>query len=136
MVREEIIDKMRDKIRVEPVFSELETEMPQRQQNLEINTFRISFHHHNARTAMQVAQRLANDFIEQHINERVKLSQKSLEFIQTELERLSGQIRDVEAQVAVCLEAGRGCDPIQAPRGRGGDPSSAQRSPGHRLRRP
>jgi polysaccharide chain length determinant protein (PEP-CTERM system associated) len=107
-VREEIIDEMRDKIHVAPVFSELETEMPQRQRDIEINTFRINFQHNDARTAMLVAQRLANDFIEQHISERVKLSQKSLEFIQTELERLSTQIREIEAQVAQVKAANPG----------------------------
>jgi uncharacterized protein involved in exopolysaccharide biosynthesis len=57
---------------------------------------------------MLVAQRLANDFIEQHISERVKLSQKSLEFIQTELDRLSANIREVEAQVAQVKAANPG----------------------------
>jgi succinoglycan biosynthesis transport protein ExoP len=107
-LREEIIDMMRDQIQVAPVFSELETEMPQQQRDIEINTFRISFRHHDARTAMLVAQRLANDFIEQHISERVKLSQKSLEFIQTELDRLSTQIREIEAQVAQVKAANPG----------------------------
>jgi len=107
-VREEIIDMMRDRIHVAPVFSELETEMPQRQRDVEINTFRISFRHNDARTAMLVAQRLGNDFIEQHISERVKLSQKSLEFIQTELDRLSMQIREIEAQVAQVKAANPG----------------------------
>ena len=107
-VREEVIDMMRDQIHVAPVFSELETEMPQRQRDVEINTFRISFRDNHARTAMLVAQRLANDFIEQHISERVKLSQKSLEFIQTELDRLSTQIREIEAQVAQVKAANPG----------------------------
>ena len=91
---------MRDRIRVAPVFSELETDMPQRARDVEINAFRICFRHNDARTAMLVAQRLANDFIEQHISERVKLSQKSLEFIEGELDRLSTQIREIEAQIA------------------------------------
>ena len=88
-LREEIIGMMRERIRVAPVFSELETDLPQGRRDLSINTFRIGFRHKDARTAMLVAQRLANDFIEQHISSRVKLSQKSLEFIQTELDRLS-----------------------------------------------
>ncbi len=107
-VREEVIGMMRDQIHVAPVFSELETEMPQRQRDMEINTFRISFRHNDARTAMLVAQRLGNDFIERHISERVKLSQKSLEFIQTELDRLSTQIRDIEAKVAQVKAASPG----------------------------
>jgi polysaccharide chain length determinant protein (PEP-CTERM system associated) len=107
-LREELIDMMRDRIRVAPVFSELETELPQSRRDVSINTFRIGFRHNDARTAMLVAQRLANDFIEQHISGRVKLSQKSLEFIQTELDRLSAQIREIEGQVAQVKAANPG----------------------------
>jgi uncharacterized protein involved in exopolysaccharide biosynthesis len=49
---------------------------------------------------MQVAQQLANDFIEQHIESRISLSQKSLEFIEDELGRLAERIREVESKVA------------------------------------
>jgi polysaccharide chain length determinant protein (PEP-CTERM system associated) len=112
-LREEIIGMMRERIRVAPVFSELEVDLPQARRDLSINTFRISFRHRDARTAMLVAQRLANDFIEQHISSRVKLSQKSLEFIQTELDRLSTQIREVEAQVAQVKAANPGRIPSE-----------------------
>jgi hypothetical protein len=107
LLREEIIGMMRERIRVAPVLSELETSC-RKASDVEINTFRISFRHNDARTAMLVAQRLGNDFIEQHISERVKLSQKSLEFIQTELDRLSTQIREIEAQVAQVKAANPG----------------------------
>ena len=113
-LREEIINMMREQIRVSPVFSELETEMPQARREVSINTFRIAFRHKDARTAMLVAQRLANDFIEEHISQRVKLSQKSLEFIQTELDRLATQIREVEAQVAQVKAANPGRMPQEA----------------------
>ena len=108
LLREEIIGMMRERIRVAPVFSELETDLPQSRRDVSINTFRIGFRHRDPRTAMLVSQRLANDFIEQHISGRVKLSQKSLEFIQTELDRLSTQIRQVEAQVAQLKAANPG----------------------------
>jgi polysaccharide chain length determinant protein (PEP-CTERM system associated) len=114
LLREEIIGMMRERISVTPVFSELETDLPQSRREISINTFRIGFQHKDARTAMLVAQRLANDFIEQHISGRVKLSQKSLEFIQTELDRLSTQIREVEAQVAQVKAANPGRMPQES----------------------
>jgi uncharacterized protein involved in exopolysaccharide biosynthesis len=46
-----------------------------------------------------VAQELANDFIEQHISRRVKVSQKSVEFIEAELGRLAETIERVEGAV-------------------------------------
>jgi len=100
MVREEIIDLMRANVRVEPVLPELEQKLRRDRGEYEINTFRIYFRDDKARTTQVVAQRLANDFIEEHISERVKLSQKSLEFIEGELERLATRIREVEARVA------------------------------------
>ena len=100
MVREEVIDLMRSAIRVEPVVSELERERSAQRRDHEINQFKIFFHDREAILAMQVAQRLANDFIEEHINERVKISQKSLEFIDAELERISQRMTVIEARVA------------------------------------
>ena len=99
MLREEIIDLMRQRIRVEPVVPELERQAA-RSRDVEINEFQIYFDDYNATTARDVAQRLANDFIESHIDSRVVVSQKSLEFIQEELKRLAEQIQTVEAQIA------------------------------------
>ena len=99
LVRQEIIDLMRDKVAVEPVIPELEGGR-RRNAEIEINTFRIVFHDRSAQTAKLVAERLANDFIEEHIEARVEVSGKSLDFIQGELDRLSTEIREVEAAVA------------------------------------
>ncbi|HEX5065733.1 MAG TPA: Wzz/FepE/Etk N-terminal domain-containing protein [Myxococcota bacterium] len=99
MLREEIIDLMRSRIRVEPVIPELERQSA-RTRDVAINEFQIFFDDFDAKTARDVAQLLGNDFIESHIDSRVVVSQKSLEFIQGELSRLAEQIRDVEAQIA------------------------------------
>jgi len=100
MVREEVIDLMRNAVRVEPVLPELERDRSSRMRAADINQFKIFFHDSDAVLAMRVAQRLANDFIEEHISERVKVSQKSLEFIDAELERISQRMTEVEAKVA------------------------------------
>ena len=98
MLREEIINLMRSRIRVEPVIPELERQTVRR--DVAINEFQIFFDDYDAKTARDVAQLLANDFIESHIDSRVVVSQKSLEFIQGELARLAEQIQDVEGQIA------------------------------------
>jgi len=108
MVREQIIDMMRDRVKVEPVTPELGQGVGRRSSDEEINQFRISFSHRDAVTAMHVAQRLSNDFIEQHIESRITLSQKSLEFIDDELARLAERIREVEARVAEVKNANPG----------------------------
>ena len=108
MVREQIIDMMRDNVGVEPVLTELSQGVKRRNEVEEISQFRISFTHRDAIIAMQVAQRLSNDFIEQHIETRITLSQKSLEFINDELARLAERIRKVEGRVAAVKNANPG----------------------------
>ncbi len=99
MVREQVIDLMRSKVMVEPVIPEL-VQGQGKGADYDINTFKIKFYDGHAKTARAVAQRLANDFIESHIEARVNVSQKSVDFIEGELERLSSRIAEVEAQVA------------------------------------
>jgi len=108
MVREQIIDMMRESVEVEPVTPELGQGVGRRNSDEEINQFRISFSHRDANIAMQVARHLSNDFIEQHIGSRITLSQKSLEFIDDELARLAERIREVEGRVAGVKNANPG----------------------------
>jgi len=99
LLREEVIDLMRHNVRVEPVVPELE-QRSVRVRETAINEFRISYDNYGANVARDVANRLANDFIETHINARVQTSQKSLEFIEGELDRLSKRVHEVEAEIA------------------------------------
>jgi uncharacterized protein involved in exopolysaccharide biosynthesis len=80
-----------------------------------IDQFRIYFRDASPLKARDVAQRLANDFIEEHIQNRVRTSQKSVEFIDAELARLSEAIRQVESQVADFKEANPGRIPDDLP---------------------
>jgi polysaccharide chain length determinant protein (PEP-CTERM system associated) len=99
MQRQEIIDLMRGMVNVAPVASAL-AQGTQSKTPETINQFKISFSDRDPRVAMQVTRTLSNDFIEQHIEDRISISQKSLEFIEEELSRLAKRIRDVEARVA------------------------------------
>ena len=100
--REDVIEYMRKKIWVEPVLPELETEEIRRmnQREIQINTFRLFFRHQDPQTAATVVNRLANDFIDEHIKDRVQISGDTSEFIESELTRLAQRIKDVEAQIA------------------------------------
>ena len=99
MVRQEVIDLMRSRVSVEPVIPEIGGQA-NRNQQIEINTFKLVFNDRDAVVAKLVAERLANDFIESHIEARVEVSGKSLDFIQGELDRLSSEILEVEAAVS------------------------------------
>lgn len=101
MSRDQVIDLMRSQVRVEPVIPELEQGGAARSRGpVAVNEFQIYYDNYNRSLARDVAQRLANDFIETHIDERVRTSQKSLEFVEDELERLASDIQEVEADIA------------------------------------
>ena len=107
LVRDEIINLMREQIRVEPVLPELEQAQTYRRET-QIDQFRIFFRDDQAAMARDVAQQLANDFIEEHIASRVRTSQKSLEFIDVELTRLAEHIQGIESQIADVKAANSG----------------------------
>lgn len=100
MTREEIIQMMRGQIRLVPVLPELDSQVASRQREVEINTFVLSFRHRSATTAAAVTNRLASDFIDEHIRERVQISGDTSEFIEAELGRLAQRIAEVEDRMA------------------------------------
>jgi succinoglycan biosynthesis transport protein ExoP len=109
MTREEVISLMRDDIHVEPVVPELAGGTGRRdQRDFEINTFRLYFRSKSATTAAAVANRLANDFIDEHLRERVQISGDTSEFIEAELDRLSSRIAEVEARIAAVKDENPG----------------------------
>jgi len=109
MTREEIIEYMRAKIKVAPVLSQLEAGAGIRSQNQEINTFQLTYRNRNRSIAAAVANRLANDFVEEHIKNRAAMSGDTSEFIEAELQRLSTRIGEVEEKMATIksLNVGR-----------------------------
>jgi len=110
MTREEVISMMRGHIRVEPVLPELEVtdKVGRRQRDFEINTFRLPYLSKSPVTAAAVANRLANDFIDEHLKGRVDVSRDTSEFIEAELERLATRIAEVEARSAAVKDANPG----------------------------
>jgi len=103
MTRQEIVDAMRAEVSVRPVIPELTRGM-RNAGPPDINTFQIFFNSPSAKTAADVAQTLANDFIEEHIADRVKTTQTSLEFISAEEVRLSTRIQEIDAALAEIKE--------------------------------
>lgn len=99
MTREDVIAYMRGQIWIEPVLPALQTD-PKARGGVPVNTFRLFFRHDSPSTAAAVANRLASDFIDEHIRERVQVSGDTAEFIESELGRLTQRIREVDAQIA------------------------------------
>jgi polysaccharide chain length determinant protein (PEP-CTERM system associated) len=109
LLREQVIDLMREAVRVEPLIPEIEAKVQMRRnEDSEISTFRIYYRSEDRKIAAAVAQRLANDFIDEQFKERAEVTAKSLDFMTAELNRLATQIREVEAQVAQVKSASPG----------------------------
>jgi succinoglycan biosynthesis transport protein ExoP len=98
--REEIVEFMRNALTVAPIFSALEGDKRRAARNAEFNTFLIAFSYEDSSTAANVANRIANDFISEHIQARVKVSQKSLDFMQNSMKTIASQTAEVEAAIA------------------------------------
>ena len=99
MTRAEVIDLMRQSIRVVPVEGALVAGGSGREAE-DVNTFQIYFTYRTLQVPPRVAQKLAQQFIDEHIGDRVEITQKSFEFIEAEQERLAKSIRDIEAKIA------------------------------------
>ncbi|MBB84313.1 MAG: hypothetical protein CL931_10935 [Deltaproteobacteria bacterium] len=98
MQRIEVVDFMRSFINVVPVLSELEE--GQRRREIKFNTFRIIFRHEDRQVAADVAQRIANDFINANIESRTQVTSKSLDFMQDEIAVLTRNLAEVEGEIA------------------------------------
>jgi succinoglycan biosynthesis transport protein ExoP len=107
MERSEVVDLMRSYVTVEPVLSELE-ETTARRGELSFNTFRILFRNERATVAAEVAQKIANDFINANIDARTEITAKSLDFMQDEIRSLSEQIESLEKQISTVKEENPG----------------------------
>ena len=99
MERAEVVEHMRGFVGVEPVFNQLESG-PRRDRDVEFNTFRIVFQHEDPIIARDVAQRIANDFIDRNIKDRTAITAKSLEFMRDKIDSLSKELAAVEKTIA------------------------------------
>lgn len=99
MERFEVVDLMRSYIQVEPVTNAIEGRQA-RNRDLKFNTFRIVFRHDDPIVARDVTQLVANDFINANINDRTEVTNKSLEFMEDEIESISEELATVEREIS------------------------------------
>ena len=113
--RAEVIEYMRSKITLAPVLPELATEARAqsgiRASDVVVNTFVMRYKHRSPKIAADVANRLANSFIDEHLKERTALSGDTADFIQEELRRLSVEIARVEREIGDVKTANTGTLP-------------------------
>ncbi|MEZ4333558.1 MAG: hypothetical protein R3F35_17520 [Myxococcota bacterium] len=100
MQRAELVEYMRGFVSVEPVLNQLESGSRRTNRDLDFNTFRINFLHEDKGVARDVAQRIANDFINRNIRDRTSITNKSLEFMRDKIDSLSKELAAVEKRIA------------------------------------
>jgi len=99
MTREEVVLLMKSQIDILPVIPELQSGI-RRRGGTNSNQYRIIYTADSPGVAARVAERLANDFVKEHIDARVDSTRRGLEFMEAEEERVGQQIKEVEAAIA------------------------------------
>ena len=99
---------MRERIAVVPVEQAITESARRSRDEPDLNTFMVAFTHKDPQLAANVAQRLANDFVQEHIEERVGMTRKSLEFIENELGRLTAELGAVQDEITQVKNANSG----------------------------
>jgi polysaccharide chain length determinant protein (PEP-CTERM system associated) len=107
MLREEVIGLLRSRISVLPA-ERASIAGAGGPGDPGLSTFVVAFTDKSPQVAAEVAQRVANDFVKEHIEERVGMTRKSLEFIESELERLNTDYSAVQDEVTRVKNANSG----------------------------
>ena len=79
--REQQVEAMRKQITLEP----LPPAIIDPRKPIELNSFKIAFRHRNPKTAAEVANRLARDFISANLRDRTSLAEGTMEFFDQQL---------------------------------------------------
>jgi polysaccharide chain length determinant protein (PEP-CTERM system associated) len=67
---------------------------------VELNSFKIAFRHSNPKTAAEVANRLARDFISANLRDRTSLAEGTTEFFDQQLQKQRADLADVARQIS------------------------------------
>ncbi|GAB4282233.1 MAG: Wzz/FepE/Etk N-terminal domain-containing protein [Deferrisomatales bacterium] len=107
---EEIIEKMREAIHLEPISAEVIDRRTGRPSTATI-AFDISFEGRSPATVHRVANVLASLYLEENLRTREKMASNTTAFLQAELDGLKTQIDELEARISRFKEANLGMLP-------------------------
>ncbi len=94
--RESQVESMRKQITLEP----LPPAIVDPRKPIELNSFKIAFRHSNPKTAAEVANRLARDFISANLRDRTSLAEGATEFFDQQLAKQRADLSDVARQIS------------------------------------
>ncbi|MFI5314379.1 MAG: GumC family protein [Myxococcota bacterium] len=94
--REDQVETLRKEISLDP----LPPAIVDPRKPIELNSFKISFRHRNPKTAAEVANRLARDFISANLRDRTSLAEGTMEFFDQQLQKARADLADIARQVS------------------------------------
>ena len=94
--RETQVEAMRKLISLEP----LPPAIVDPRKPIELNSFKISFRYRNPKTAAEVANRLARDFISANLRDRTSLAEGTTEFFDQQLQKARADLADIARQIS------------------------------------
>ena len=94
--REQQVEAMRKQITLEP----LPPAIVDPRKPIELNSFKIAFRNRDPKTAAEVANRLARDFISANLRDRTSLAEGTNEFFEQQLTKARADLADIARQVS------------------------------------
>jgi len=101
---EEIVDKMREDILLEPISAEMVDRRTGRPTDATI-AFSLSYEGKNPDTVQRVANMLTSLFLEENLRVREKQATETSEFLESEMEKVKADLSELEAKMAAFKES-------------------------------
>lgn len=76
--------------------------------------FKLGFEHKNPEIARQVANELVSLYLAENVRQRTEQTAETSQFMQAEVDRLDGEVKDLESQVAAVKQSNEGSLPSLA----------------------
>jgi polysaccharide chain length determinant protein (PEP-CTERM system associated) len=94
--REDQVERLRKLISLDP----LPPAIIDPRKPVELNSFKLTFRYRNPKTAAEVANRLARDFISANLRDRTSLAESNVEFFEQQLQKQRADMADVARQIS------------------------------------
>ena len=101
---EEIVDKMREDIVLEPISAEMVDRRTGRPADATI-AFSLSYEGKNPGTVQRVANMLTSLFLEENLRVREKQTKETSEFLENEMEKVKADLSELEAKMSTFKES-------------------------------
>ncbi len=99
LTTEEIVEKIRDSITLEPINAEINKETSSRPVVLTI-AFTLSYEDKDPKKAQLVTNEIASYYLEKNLESREKYARRTTKFLEEQLKRVQSRISDLETRIA------------------------------------